>query len=159
MTCTPESGTCTKCVNACRTKPGWFRPGEPEKAAALLGIPLQEFFDTKLGVDWWEADAGLPLTFVIAPATTSMLPGREYPVNPRGTCVFLDDHDRCSIHEAKPSECAAYWCETKAKPKEVHEAITKDWLAHQDDVVNLLGGEPEPAEIESIWDLMGLLEG
>lgn len=35
---------CVRCVNACRYRPGWFLPGEAEKAAELKGVPLADFF-------------------------------------------------------------------------------------------------------------------
>jgi len=95
---------CDLCKSACKNKPGWFKPGEPEKVAEYLNIPLKELFDTKLMVDWWESDEDV---FIIAPAVKGGNIGGEYPGNPQGECIFFKD-GLCSIHEVKPFECGAY---------------------------------------------------
>ena len=46
---------CQDCQDACVYKPGWFKPGEIEKVAKYLDVPLEELFKEKLMVDWWEA--------------------------------------------------------------------------------------------------------
>lgn len=38
-----EDCQCEMCVKACELQPGWFAPGQAEKAAELLGIPFEEF--------------------------------------------------------------------------------------------------------------------
>lgn len=140
--CTAESGTCPDCIAACRRKPGWFRPGEAERAAELLGVSLEELFATKLGIDWWEADGTFPMTYVLAPAVTTMEPGGEYPSNPKGTCVFLE-HGRCAIHAAKPHECASWWCgQRPADHRDERRSTVREWGEHQDFVTKLLGEEP-----------------
>jgi Fe-S-cluster containining protein len=42
--------------------------------------------------------------FIAAPGTIA--PG--YYAEEKGRCIFLNDKDRCSVHEAKPFECGAY---------------------------------------------------
>lgn len=51
----PVSGDCRceKCRAGCVRRPGWFAPGEATKAAAELGLTLEEFFKQYLCVDFW----------------------------------------------------------------------------------------------------------
>jgi hypothetical protein len=134
---------CTDCQRACTGKPGWFRPGEPERAAALLGVTLPVLFQTRLAVDWWEdhpdADGHV---YVIAPALVGEEPGVEYPGDPNGTCVFFKD-GRCEIHAAKPFECAALaHGDSNDAIYERHKAVATEWIAHRGQIVDLLGDEP-----------------
>jgi Fe-S-cluster containining protein len=159
MSCSQESGTCEACVGACKRKPGWFRPGEIEQTAGWLGISVQELFDTRLAIDWWEGDDQMPTTFTVAPALVGAQPGAEYPFNPNGRCTFLTDDDRCEIHEAKPYECRSYWCgkeETKAESISVHEETAQLWRAHQDQPTALLGRAPQLEDV-SLLDIIGTL--
>ena len=96
---------CSSCRGACESKPGWFMPGEAEKAAEHLGVSLKELFDNSLSVDWWEKDAELDHdVFVLSPAVWGGSPGEEFDADPKGVCVFFKE-GRCSIHEVKPFEC------------------------------------------------------
>ena len=99
---------CEQCKSACTHKPGWFKPGEPEKVAKFLGITVKDLFDTKLMVDWWEADEDI---FVIAPAIKSGDIGGMYPANPKGQFVFFKN-GLCEIIDVKPFECKLYIHET-----------------------------------------------
>lgn len=103
--------TCEKCVNACRWNPGWFMPGEAEKAAELFGMDFESFKAKYLVVDYWlgEEWSGGDID-VLAPrkldgVTPEGCPrvGFMYPFS-AAPCIFLKD-DRCSIHAAKPHEC------------------------------------------------------
>jgi Fe-S-cluster containining protein len=152
---TRESCACRDCRGACERKPGWFLPGEAEKAATHLGLSMQEFFTTYLAVDWWEASDGLPdTTFVMSPAVVGNPTGEEFPGNPDGQCVFYQE-GRCRIHEVKPHECAQLWC---GEPGDVvgprHLATAKAWADHQDQIVELLGREPAETEFESFMGLV-----
>ena len=145
-----EDCTCDICKSACEHKPGWFMPGEVEKVAEYLDIPLQELFNTKLGVDWWVADEDI---FVLAPATTNMDMGTEYPANPKGQCVFYEN-GLCSIHAVKPFECREF-IHGDDKVGERHEAVANAWQDSQSQIVELLGREPESEEY-SLFDSMFL---
>lgn len=108
--------SCWQCVSACRRHPGWFLPGEAEKAAELLGVPMEEFVDKYLVKDAC-ADGFGSAPYIYAPrkvrhgddleaggVRTSEMKSLEAP------CVFLKE-DRCQIHAAKPFECRkAYLC-------------------------------------------------
>ena len=157
-TCTQESGTCPTCTNACRNKPGWFLPGEAEKVADFLGISLEELFETKLGIDWWEEDGVLPLTFILAPSLEGQFPGMEYPGDPNGECVFLTSDDRCAIHPVKPHECASYWCgEDGGSVGPRHRDVARAWVEHQAQLTELLGEEPMAESYSGgIFGMLGL---
>ena len=158
MTCTKESGTCDYCRHGCTNKPGWFMPGEAERAAGFLGLPLEDFFRQYLAVDWWEADHRIDdTTFVLSPAIKGEDAGTEFPGEPRGTCVFYKD-ERCQIHPVKPAECGALWCGDRSRST-VHLDTALAWVAHQDQITALLGREPEAEEFDSPFSPFGSLFG
>lgn len=150
--CTKESGTCHQCQSACAHKPGWFLPGEAEKAAELVGMTFQEFFDAHLAVDWYVDDTD---TFLLSPAIAGEEAGTEFPGNPHGRCVFYQE-GRCTIHAAKPFECREY-VHTETDSGTRHEDVAKAWEDHQDQIEELLGREPESEEYYggSLLGLMG----
>lgn len=149
---TPETNCdCTSCQHACEVKPGWFLPGEAERAAALLGLSLQEFFDKHLSVDWFES---VPDIFLLAPASSGSDVGGMYHANPKGRCTFFVG-GRCSIYEARPFECRAYH-HSQEIPNGRHEAVAKAWAdeQHQAQVANLYGDEPSSSSYSIFEALM-----
>lgn len=149
--CTAESGTCETCRFACTHKPGWFLPGEAEKAAELLGLTLEEFFRRYLAVDWWASIDTDSDIFLLSPAVVGAPTGEEFPANPKGTCVFYRD-GLCTIHAAKPHECRTWYCgSADAEVQTLHGDTARAWTDHRDQIVELLGREPESAEY-SIFD-------
>lgn len=139
---------CATCQRACENTPGWFRPGEAEKAAKFLKLSMRTFFKRYLGVNWYSTPDG-PV-FVLAPALVGEEAGQEYPADPRGRCVFFTKDRRCLIHAAKPFGCShGSPCETGMTPlwKEAHQEVTVPlWAKHQDQIVKLLGRKPEEDE-------------
>lgn len=135
--CTRDSGTCRYCQDGCTLKPGWFLPGEAEKAAEFVSMTLLEFFRAYLAVDWWEG-GDEPDIFLLSPGIESGAPGTEFPGDPRGTCVFYEN-ERCRIHPVKPHECRERWCGDQG-PSGIHEDTAMAWKAHQGQVAELLGG-------------------
>lgn len=106
---TMESCTCDECKSACNHIPGWFKPSEIFKVAEYLGLTVQELFDKYLGINYYLATDRNQLekdVFVLTPATTKMEGGDMFPWVGKGTCVFLDENELCSIHPVKPFECA-----------------------------------------------------
>lgn len=131
--------TCAKCRGACQRRPGWFLPGEAEKAAALKGLPLRKFFAKFLCVDWGKEDSESANTFVLAPGIVGAKRGQEYPLNPLGQCVFYRN-GLCDIHEAAPSECRQYMhTDTHEEVMARKVAIKDAWKDHQGQVKALLG--------------------
>lgn len=151
-----KSCMCEKCKGACSFKPGWFAPGEPEKAAEYLGLNLQEFFDNHIMVDWHDEDE--PPTFVLSPAILGQDPGAEFPANPKGVCVFFKD-GLCSIHEVKPKGCRdAFPCKMRDHETVIdeHRKEAMAWKDHQGLIRELLGREPvrkhwKPFNFGGIW--------
>jgi Fe-S-cluster containining protein len=156
MSGTHESCTCVACRNACKHKPGWFLPGEAERAAELLGISLEVFFRDFLAVDRYKTED--EWIHALSPAIGGEPAGREMPFYPVGTCVFLDpETERCKIHAAKPFECrVALLCAPIAK-EDAHEKAALGWRDHQEQIASLLGREPASIE-PKMADLIRMLE-
>ena len=149
-----ESCSCESCCSACTCKPGWFNPGEAEKAADLLGVPLEELFKTRLAVDWWTND--YDETFLLSPSVKGGTPGEEFGEDPRGECVFYED-GKCSIYDARPHECREYMHgDSKEVVADRHEAIAQRWKDHQAEIEDLLG-EPPYAEPFCGGGILGML--
>lgn len=146
--------SCECCRQACKTRPGWFSPGEVEKLASITGKTVKEIFDQYLAVDFY-FDEG-ENTAVLAPATIAMETGTEYPFDPRGQCVFYKD-DKCQIHAAKPNECSFY---DHGKSEEVcfenRLKIVEDWKNNQNQIEELLQRKPEPPAPD-IFSIISLL--
>jgi Fe-S-cluster containining protein len=116
-----QSCACPKCVDLCRKNPGWFTPDEARQAIAA-GLA------DKLMCDWLEPSTKVGNTdriYLLAPAADdrgagmapewdemhgggggifSMMMG---PPPYKGRCVFLQENDRCAIHDSgfKPRQC------------------------------------------------------
>ena len=123
--------TCEACVNACKRMPGWFAPGEAEKAAEAIGIPWEEF-KKKLIIDYW---CGENETYVWRPRRITgdeNSNGGHLDVASwgsafaRGVCSFLEA-DRCTIHKVKPYECRHTKCAGKPEKLQLREKISKMW--------------------------------
>lgn len=133
------SCACSKCKQACQRVPGWFLPGEAEKAAALKGMPLRKFFKKYLGVQWAKPSKDSQEVFLLAPAITTMKRGQEYPADPRGTCIFFKN-GLCDIHEAAPFECRIYLhTDTHEEVMARRQIVYEAWQEHQDQIKALLG--------------------
>jgi Fe-S-cluster containining protein len=87
---------CGECVNNCRYIPGYLIPTDVGRIARHLGFTnLVEFAFRYL---------------LASPGATVMQAGSVFQIptlTPRrkedGSCVFLDEHDRCRIHEVRPT--------------------------------------------------------
>lgn len=117
--------SCQECVHACERTPGWFAPGEAEKAAELLGIPFMDFKQDFLIRDYW---IGEPQIYVLAPRKLNVDEHLDTAswgsAFTHADCVFLKE-GKCAIHEAKPYECRhALICE---KSPGTREKIVEMW--------------------------------
>ena len=143
---TTKDCECKICQTACSHKPGWFIPGEVEESAKFLGLSVNDFFKKYLGVDWWENS--IKDIFVLAPATTRMQRGSEYPGNPKGKCVFFKNN-KCEIHKVKPFECRDSMHDDDASTVyKRHQDIAMKWKQgpNQKIIIDLLGREPKSEE-------------
>lgn len=147
-----NSCACRTCTNACKMKPGWFLPGEAEKAAEALGMSVPDFFDKYLAVDWYEDlgktgpdDSKSRHVFVLSPATGAHNSGAMYGASPKGRCILFDGTS-CLIHATKPFECRAHHHEDDHEDvAERHAAVAVAWRdteGAQEQLQELLGYDP-----------------
>lgn len=130
----------------CRTSPGWFAPGEVEKAAELRGMTPDAFVRRYLVIDHVEIDGqrvdafapvkvGPDLKPVIPPASPTDRLYQSF----HGRCVFFgplpggdvegQGIEGCGIYGARPYECRAYDCTNAPEDNPTHEAIGAMWAA------------------------------
>lgn len=145
---------CTPCQDACKSKPGWFLPGEAEKLVDFFGLNFEEVFKKKLAVDWWEADDRFENdVFVLSPNVVGGDPGEEFDSDPNGVCVFYVNGE-CSIHEVKPFECAEHiHTESREEIAERHMGVARAWENEQDQIEELLGRKPMSSQYNSIFGM------
>jgi Fe-S-cluster containining protein len=131
----PELG-CIRRGICCRSSPGWFGPGEVEKAAASKGMEPDAFVKKYLIIDTVQVDgqeihafAPVKLDRFGKPAfeTTKVVDTLYRAL--RGTCIFFDG-EGCGIYQARPIECAKYVCTNQPEDNLSHVAIGKMWLKH-----------------------------
>lgn len=127
-----------KINHLCLKRPGWFMPGEIEKAAKYLGLTLRLFFVMYLGVYRWEKCLEFDHNVsVLAPAILGDTHSFEYSPCQQGACIFFEN-DLCGIERAKPFGC------TISNDKHFHELqlmIAKAWDTpeNQKQIFDLLG--------------------
>lgn len=153
---------CQNCRHLCQIKPGWFLPGEATKAAAHLGLTLQQFFEQYLTVDYW-IDGENGDTDVLSPAWDTskfweerakrfgaMLRGE--PVDHRGRraswadglisgpCRLLTPTGCKLPFEVRPHECrTAYGCRPGGSP--LRPGMLAPWRQDRSELVQLkIGG-------------------
>lgn len=146
-----KSCDCNVCKNACNYHPEWFLPDEIEKVAKFMHISIKDLFDKYLAVDWWVAS---PNIFLISPAIVGIDTGTEYPSDPRGKCIFLEN-SKCKIYGVHPFECQEYMhTDSTSTVQERHKTVAYAWK-NQKLVVKLLGREP-CATMGSLFDMFSL---
>jgi Fe-S-cluster containining protein len=106
---------CEECVECCH-RPGWFAPGEVEKAAKLFDIPLDKFKQRYIRK---VADTDEPYKKILMPR----MHGKW--------CTFFDPETRsCGVHAAKPMECReALACDNSAH-RYVKEDVADLWRGY-----------------------------
>jgi hypothetical protein len=141
-----ENCSCSECISACLNDPGRLVPHDIHKLSRLLeisGLDLENEYLVRVPVtsNGHTIYALAPAKkkgqrFIAAPGTT--VP--DYYTKEKGRCIFLDDKDHCSVHEAKPFECGAYMgCHNTflGKPyrsKSVEEYFYKRWKSTQKEI-------------------------
>jgi len=57
-------------------------------------------------------------------------------------CIFLDENEKCIIHDSKPKECRlAFGCKPNSRDLKIRPKIAKYWSKHQDFIDSLLDKE------------------
>lgn len=157
-----KSCQCDVCSSACSQKPGWFLPGEAEKAAEFMKMHIKDFFKKYLAIDWWNGKEYGQETFVIAPALKGCPTGEEYPMVPTGVCIFFINK-MCAIHGAKPFECQMFWHEEtiNSAGKDRHKQVAEAWKGHKNEIIQILGRGPVAPEptFENVFNLMAGMLG
>ena len=131
----PPGAGCVQRGLCCRTSPGWFAPGEVERAADLLGMDPDELVRTCLVIDSVElGEAGLVEVFTPVKldrfGSPALEPARRVDDWYRllhGPCIFYDGRG-CRIYDARPIECRAYLCSNPPEANLSHEQIARMWL-------------------------------
>lgn len=128
----PELG-CIQRGLCCRSSPGWFAPGEVEKAAELLGLSPDTLVKKFLIVDSIEVDGQIVHTFAPVkldrfgkPALPTGRPVDALYRALRGVCVFFDGKG-CKIYAARPLECQRYLCTQPAEKNLSHAELAAMW--------------------------------
>ncbi|MSP91029.1 MAG: hypothetical protein EXR79_04370 [Myxococcales bacterium] len=128
----PELG-CIRRGLCCRSSPGWFAPGEVERAAALLGQEPDAFVRRWLVVDSVDVDgqsvnafAPVKLDRFGKPALPTGKPVDALYRVLRGPCVFFNGTG-CRIYGARPYECRQYVCTNAPEQNASHEDIGRMW--------------------------------
>jgi Fe-S-cluster containining protein len=91
---------CAACTACCKSQPGSLARGDLERIAAHLG----------------ESPEAAEVHFCASPGAMVMntATGRQFSVGTitprfvRGRCVFLDEQDRCRVHQVAPAGCAYF---------------------------------------------------
>ena len=129
----PELG-CVRRGHCCRSSPGWFGPGEAERAARLVGLEPDAFVRRYLVIDGIEVEgrrvevfAPVKLDRFGEPALPPASRVDELYRTLRGVCIFFEG-DGCGIYEARPVECRSYLCTHAPEQNLSHAAIARLWL-------------------------------
>lgn len=94
---------CPRCVACCKQQPGPLVPGDIERIAARLQVPIATALDR-----FW-ASPGTVVLRVHADGREELR--RVGTITPRhvgGRCTFLSADDRCQIHAVAPAGCAYF---------------------------------------------------
>lgn len=145
--------SCEKCIGACWRNPGWFGYiGEIEGVAKIMKVSTKDFAKEYLIQEWWAGDEDI---YIPAPrrnfdkrkdrtyrglAEGVQQNGKGFVVASWGhnlmqgwACIFLDDNNRCLIHQSKPEECReTFSCEKFFSNFKGREKLVSYWKKHQD---------------------------
>lgn len=116
---------CEKCRALCLGAPGWFLPGEAEKAAAHLGLPFPEFIARFCTVDFWEASDNI---HALSPGKVCFDTGDVAGYDDAfyaSPCTLLGPEGCLLSSDTRPQECrVVYACEPTGGPSnEVRETV------------------------------------
>jgi Fe-S-cluster containining protein len=103
----------------CRWFPGFFKPGEAERAAKLLGVSWKWFKRRYL-----EREDGMLRPAVDSVGLSGMV---GFITQGTGQCTFFRA-GRCRIHAAKPYECrVSFGCTPRRTGHDIRAEVVKAW--------------------------------
>ena len=145
--------SCKKCIKCCYNNPGWFGTKEQiiESSKVMGCKTLKEFADKYLIQEYW---VGEDNTIIPAPRRSPDKTDKEkdeeklkfwreelsrnqsfhmaswgHNLIKGFACVFLDDNDKCKIHDSKPTECKkTFGCKEN---KNIRKKVIKYWESNQ----------------------------
>ena len=133
---------CLQCGDCCNQNPGWFAPGEMEKAAEHLSMSTDEFAKNFLIIDSIELQE-FGKVEVFAPLRMNKFNEPARPPLTRvdffyryftGRCIFFKDKG-CMIYPHRPIECKNYYCSKISGGLDdigiTHEKIAQMWVEQQ----------------------------
>lgn len=128
-----------KCIRrgyCCRSAPGWFAPGEVEKAAAHLEMKADDFVRQYLVIDGIDVE-GHGWVDVFVPVRLNKMGEPALPPLHRvdniyryfdGPCIFYQNQN-CRLHPHHPLECRRYFCGQPEEKNISHKEIALLWVA------------------------------
>lgn len=117
---------CESCQNACRGRPGWFKPEQIKSLLKYFKVKTIKGLlgKNKLAIDWWNDS---PKDVLVLAPNLEENDDIQYPKNPQGECVFFKK-GKCSIYKIRPFECREYIHTDKQNKLELrHKAVMKTW--------------------------------
>ena len=91
---------CPSCSACCKRQPGSLAPGDFERIAAHLGETEEQ-----AKAHFWASPGALVKN---SETGETVRVGTVTPRFRHGRCVFLDEKDRCKIHEVAPFGCSHF---------------------------------------------------
>jgi Fe-S-cluster containining protein len=130
---------CQRKGDCCRSFPGWFAPGEVEKAAEFLGMTVDAFVRQYIIIDgitvegygWVDVFAPVRLNKHGEPALPPLSRADFFYRYFKGPCIFFKDN-RCRIYPYRPVECRHYFCGQSPEQNLSHLKIAWMWIKGTD---------------------------
>ena len=91
---------CATCRECCHSQPGSLAPGDLERIAKFLHRSMRVTL-----MKFWASPGALLMNRL---TRETYRVGTITPRRAKGKCVFLDDHERCTIHAVAPAGCAFF---------------------------------------------------
>jgi len=173
---------CDACQRLCSIFPGWLTPRGLRDLARHLGVEVPALFRTHLALDAWH-EYEKPDVLIPVPRNEDAGPGKKVrrrvpsffailsgSIEKTSACGLLIA-GRCSIHAAKPRECADSYsgrCDTAARlgldpdGQGVHSRIARTWArpgvqAWLDAQLRAAGLDPEALHEDEDGDPLSMM--
>lgn len=142
---------CPECVSCCQTRPGSLAVGDMERIAEFLGEPVEE------AKRHFVASPGALLLSMLT--LEKIRVGGITPASTNGRCTFLDEQDRCRIHQVSPAGCAYFdmhmgWEDGSSRSMWLARGqMSREYQALRDTLPQspLWSGPPDPSDPDNFW--------